>query len=100
MKLLIPRYKTKVAQDGNRIVVTFWNTQIFEFSKEPPYVILNSGGWRTATTKRRMNQCLRSVGLNNIRVFQKDFEWFVSTPQGDFEFFDGMRFELVKEIVL
>lgn len=44
-------------------------------------VMLNSGGWRTSTTKDRINK------YSPVRVYQKDFEWFLSdgTP-----FEDGM----------
>ena len=42
-------------------------------------VTLDSGGWRTATTKLRMNQAANQFGLRYV-VFQKDFEWFVARP--------------------
>jgi hypothetical protein len=37
---------------------------------------LNSGGWKTATTKKRMNQYAGMMGYP-WRVFQKDHDWFV-----------------------
>ena len=47
---------------------------------------LNSGGYRTTTTKRRMNQCLLGH-----RVYQRDFAWYVSAPDGTVRpFEDGM----------
>lgn len=42
--------------------------------------ILNTGGWYTVTTKRRMNDI---TGLN---IFQRKFKWFV----GPLEFYNGM----------
>jgi len=44
-------------------------------------VQLNSGGWRTHTTKDRINK------YSPVRVYQKNFEWFLhdGTP-----FEDGM----------
>ena len=41
-------------------------------------VKLNSGGWRTHTTKQRINK------YSPVRIFQKNFEWFLS---------DGRPFE-------
>jgi hypothetical protein len=44
-------------------------------------VELNSGGWRTATTKMRMNQALYQWARRYIRysVIQRKGEWYVST---------------------
>jgi len=52
-------------------------------------VKLNSGGWRTATTKARINQ------FSPVSVYQTAGEWFAYVPngQGGFEkqpFEDGM----------
>ncbi len=41
-------------------------------------VMLNSGGWRTSTTKDRINK------YSPVRVYQKNYEWFLS---------DGTPFE-------
>ena len=41
-------------------------------------VTLNSGGWHTHTTKKRINQ------YSPVKVYQKNFEWFLS---------DGTPFE-------
>ncbi len=35
-------------------------------------VMLNSGGYRTHTTKKRINQ------YSPVKVYQKNFEWFLS----------------------
>ncbi len=51
---------------------------------------LDSGGYRTATTKARMNEVLCGTGLS---VGQSDFEWFVyerASSHKPIEFFDGM----------
>lgn len=48
-------------------------------------IILDTGGWRTATTKNRMNQVSQQFGLD-YRVYQKDFCWFVSYEGVDFLF--------------
>lgn len=41
-------------------------------------VKLNSGGWRTSTTKDRINK------YSPVRVYQKDFQWYLN---------DGTEFE-------
>jgi len=58
-------------------------------------VILNTGGWETPTTKKRMNQFAEMMGLN-YTVFQKDFEWFVQVGKDDPIPFDGntVKFEV------
>ena len=49
------------------------------------------GGWQTNTTKSRLNAILTVHGTGE-RVFQKNFNWFVSTNDGDVEFESGMKF--------
>jgi hypothetical protein len=49
------------------------NTDIIKFFPDGT-IELNSSGWRTATTKNRMNKYLPA----EIDVFQKDFNWFVN----------------------
>lgn len=51
---------------------------------------LFDGGWQTNTTKSRLNAILAVHG-NGERVFQKNFNWFVSTNDGDVEFESGMK---------
>ncbi len=51
---------------------------------------LFDGGWKTNTTKSRLNAILREHG-NGESVYQKNFEWFVSTKDGDVEFNDGIK---------
>ena len=40
-------------------------------------VILNSGGWRTVTTRTAINQAGNQSGLG-FRVYQKNYAWFVT----------------------
>ena len=54
-------------------------------------VKLNTGGWHTATTKQRMNQFAAEYCDHRFQVFQKNFEWFVSTEGGEVPFVDGME---------
>lgn len=45
--------------------------------------VLDSGGYRTVTTKARFNE-------HGIRVWQDRGVWFVSTPAGPVDYFDGI----------
>lgn len=47
------------------------------------------GGWQSNTTKSRLNAILTAHG-NGERVFQKNWNWFISTAAGDVEFKSGM----------
>lgn len=48
---------------------------------------LDSCGWDTSTTKERINRYIP----RGYRVFQRDFEWFVKTPEDEkTDFEDGM----------
>lgn len=55
-------------------VLKYHNTEVVSYGRG--VVVLNHGGWKTATTKRRMNQFAERAGLK-YRVFQKDFRWYV-----------------------
>ena len=45
-------------------------------------VTLRSGGWRTSTTKNRINK------YSPVKVYQRNHEWFLEDGS---EFFDGVR---------
>ena len=51
---------------------------------------LFDGGYKSATTKSRLNAILSEHG-NSEYVYQKNFEWFVSTKYGDVEFGNGIK---------
>ena len=56
------------------------------------FIKMFDGGWQSVTTKSRLNAILEGNGLPGEKVFQKDFEWFVSMSNGGaIPFFSGMR---------
>lgn len=81
-------YRTTWTQDGDNIVVCYVRTNIVKADADT--VTLDSGGWQTVTTKRKMNQAANQFGLG-YGVFQRKGEWFVTTRDGEFPFQDGMR---------
>ena len=71
----IGRRSTTVAtmEDGTTHV-TFHTTVVVAFNHRT--IVLNHGGWMTATTRTRMNQASNQFQLG-YRVFQKDRDWFI-----------------------
>lgn len=60
--------------DKGQTQVIYHSTPVVTFDDK--VIILNTGGWRTATTKTRMNQTSHTFKLDFV-VYQKDFDWFV-----------------------
>ena len=50
---------------------------------------IDSCGWQSVTTKSRLNALLEEVKYG-CKVFQKNFDWFVSYNNQTTDFFDGM----------
>ena len=78
---------TKVYLDAENTHVRYHSTVVVRFGKGT--VELNSGGWRTRTTKMRMNQTSNQYDLG-FQVFQNDSEWFVSFKGETLDFQDRM----------
>ena len=87
-------FKTKVAttvrSEDESTVVRYHDTDIVKFTKSmEPFrhisgpelpittVVLNTGGYWTATTKRRMNEVSVQYNLG-FQVFQKKGKWYVA----------------------
>lgn len=68
------------------VIVRFHSTDIVTFLGNGA-IRLNTGGYRTVTTKQRLNALLRHRG---ITITQKAFAWFVTCEHGTREFEDGM----------
>jgi hypothetical protein len=63
--------------------VTVWlhNTRVLVWNVQTKEVVLNCGGWRTATTKTAINTALKQINKiarTSFGVYQEDFEWYVS----------------------
>lgn len=71
-------HKTAVYHDGTHTCVVYHNTCVARFNSAE--IILDSGGWRTVTTKARMNQASNQYGLG-FSVYQKDHVWYVDGEQ-------------------
>jgi len=63
--------------------IVYHQTPVVKFDAKS--ITLNTGGYRTATTKRRMNQAAKMFDLG-YSVVQKDFVWYVVNPGWDWCF--------------
>ena len=63
--------------------------QICTFDHNTQAVKLDSCGYETVTTKSRLNAILEEVKYG-AKVFQNNFNWFVSYQSKTVNFFDGM----------
>jgi hypothetical protein len=83
-------YKTSIRNGDGKTIVRYHQTDVVTFTAD--YIILRTGGWRSVTTLRKMNQAARQFGLN-YAVHQRAGEWFVTF--GGLEFaFDGDEFNI------
>lgn len=72
--------------DDDSIGLSYWNTVVVRFHRDGT-VTLNSGGWRTVTTKARIAAC-------GIDLSQRKFEWFIRQGNGEeIPFFDGIQLD-------
>lgn len=78
---------THVVKDGDDYAVKLHNTNVVTAHQNGDYT-LNSGGWKTVTTKQRMNEHLP----HGVGVWQHGGKWHVQDKHGNkHEYSDGMR---------
>lgn len=107
----IGKTKTKIYESDGYTFVRYITTAVVKFNDDR--IILNSGGWRTMTTKTRMNQAAYVYGLP-YSVYQRGGRWFVylnGKHDKPFLFYDwiellrspsgklGLSLETIKDIV-
>lgn len=78
----------KIEYEDGSIAYRLHKTDVVTFTDHS--IILNSGGWRTPTTKERINE----FAPTQFRVSQDKGLWHVHTPKGTFDFYDGIEFSL------
>ena len=81
--------------DNGNVAVNYQATRVVLANGNTGTVRLDSGGWKTQTTKTRMNQFANQYGMK-FHVYQLRGEWYVETPSGTIEFTDGMEFSTTK----
>ena len=85
----VGRHATSVKTVGDITTVTYHSTDVVIVDRDKRTVTLNSDGWRTRTTKNRMNQAAFQFGLP-FRVVQIKGEWHVILNGESIDFKDGM----------
>ena len=78
-------HNTYVEEDSDgSIGVRFHATRILTFHPEGTFTV-NTGGYRTVTTKQRLNALLPC----GYRIHSERYAWKITTPEGVFDFEDG-----------
>ena len=89
----IGKTATTIQPRNGWIAVKYHDTDVVSYQPNSRVVVLNSGGWLTPTTKRRMNEASDEFGLG-FKVYSKAKQWYVDTPyDGTIQFHDGVRFQ-------
>ena len=75
-----------INENNNKAKVFLHGNLIAEVCNE--FVAIFDGGWQTVTTKSRLNALLAEF-RPQVRVFQKDFVWFIRHGKNNFVFQTG-----------
>lgn len=67
----------------NSVGIMLHNTYVVKIHEDNTYT-LQTGGWQTVTTKDRINQ------YSPVRVYQRNYEWFVKINGKEYPFMEGM----------
>ncbi len=66
---------THVMATNGMISVKYHSTEVVSVKRDGS-IVLDTGGWKTATTKTRMNQASNQFGLG-YHVYQENHAWYV-----------------------
>ncbi len=78
---------TTTRTENGATIIKYHKTDVVSFGKKT--ITLDSGGWKTSTTKRRMNEASKDFDLG-IHVFQRAKQWYVDNGNEVVDFSDGM----------
>ena len=83
--------RDRIESENGNVSCYLWGTRIAEVTEGT--IVLYSRGYRSPTTKSRLNALLQLTG-RPLRVYQKNYTWFVYDAQlgESCEFFDGIAF--------
>ena len=76
-------------ESTNCSTVVLHRTAIATYDHNTSALKLNTGGWHSVTTKSRLNAILSELKCG-FRVFQKNFDWYLSTNNQTVDFWDNM----------
>lgn len=78
-------------KNGGLVSVRYHSTEVVRVAADGT-VTLNTGGWRTVTTKARMNQAANEFGLP-YSVYQEKGDWFVALHTAEKRFAKTLPFD-------
>lgn len=78
---------TKLVRKGGDIAVELHGNEIIRFLENKRVAVLRDGGYRSNTTKDRLNRYTPS----DFSVFQRDYEWYAKRGDEKRPFENGMR---------
>ena len=76
-------------ENTNCSTVVLHRTAIAVYDHNTQALKLNTGGWHSVTTKSRLNAILSEL-IAGARVFQKNFDWYLSYNNQTIDFWDNM----------
>lgn len=72
-----------ILRENGDVQIVLHSTPVVTIHKDGTYT-LRTGGWNTVTTKDRINQ------YSPVRVYQRDYQWYVTINGKEYEFMNGM----------
>lgn len=87
MSKKIGTHRTVILGNTSGFEVIYHNTVVFRMANG--VVSLDTGGYFTSTTKRRMNQALGQFAPPHLAVLQKRGEWYLRDGKGALIPFSG-----------
>lgn len=85
------RHTTVTRKPNGELRVTYHSTDVVTVHSLGA-ITLDTGGWRTVTTKTRMNQASNQFGLG-FQVHQDEFAWFVTIRNAAGELVSQLAFD-------
>lgn len=59
------------------------NSIAYKYNDPKQTISITNCGWRTVTTKERLNGVISLSGLNIGRIYQKDWTWYLNDKEWD-----------------
>jgi len=84
----IDKYRDKVVEYKGVKYIIYHTTPVLADDPLWTTITLNSGGWKTKSTKERINRHLP----DGFKLYQEDNEWYLERDgEEDIYFYDGMK---------
>lgn len=84
----IGTHHTQIFSDNGYINISYRGTIVVKFNSKK--IVLSSGGWKSQTTKTRMNQASNQFKLG-YWVYQEDGVWYINYRDHILDFKDDIE---------